>query len=211
VSARRVAQGTVLLASALVLHACSTGTPEPRAEAFANLPDWRGIWFAEGLEPGISGFLPGFGLDQYKLVTEDAPWNDDGRAMFLAMLANIDSAKGAGWGYPMMMNGSAPLEFVITPYETLIIETVSVRHPPRYFPYSPPLSERTRYVERIRKTGPDRIESEMTIEDPETLERPWVLNLAYKRAGGLDRLVHDAFDNDRSELDGNVFTIVPPR
>jgi hypothetical protein len=34
---------------------------------------------------------------------------------------------------------------------------------------SPPFSERTRYVERIRQTAPDRLESQMTIEDPETL------------------------------------------
>jgi hypothetical protein len=43
---------------------------------------------------------------------------------------------------------------------------------------SPPFSERTRYVERIRQTAPDRLEPQMTIEDPETLERAWVLELA---------------------------------
>ena len=42
---------------------------------------------------------------------------------------------------------------------------------------SPPFSERTRYVERIRQTAPDRLESQITIEDPETLERAWVLEL----------------------------------
>ena len=73
---------------------------------------------------------------------------------------------------------------------------------------SPPLSERARYVERIRQTAPDRLDSQMTIEDPETLERAWVLELAYTRATGLDRLVHDAFDNDRSELADGLFTII---
>ena len=50
----------------------------------------------------------------------------------------------------------------------------------------------------------------MTIEDPETLERAWVLELAYSRATGLDRLVHVAFDNDRSEPADGLFTIIPP-
>jgi uncharacterized protein YegJ (DUF2314 family) len=72
-------------------------------------------------------------------------------------------------------------------------------------------SELTRYVERIRQTAPDRLESQTTIEDPETLERAWVLELAYTRATGLDRLVHDAFDNGRSELADGLFTIIPPQ
>ena len=48
----------------------------------------------------------------------------------------------------------------------------------------------------------------MTIEDPEPVERAWVLELAYTRATGLDRLVHDAFDNERSELADGLFTII---
>jgi hypothetical protein len=28
---------------------------------------------------------------------------------------------------------------------------------------------------------------------------------------GLDRLINDDYDNDRSELEGDVFTIVPPK
>lgn len=47
--------------------------------------------------------------------------------------------------------------------------------PSTYFPMSPPFSERTRYVERIRQAAPDRLEPQMTIEDPETLERARVL------------------------------------
>ena len=76
---------------------------------------------------------------------------------------------------------------------------------------SPPFSERTRYVERIRQMAPDRLESQITIEDPETLEQAWVLELAYTRATGLDRLVHGAFDNDRSELANGLFTIIAPQ
>jgi hypothetical protein len=245
------ARGTVpvatLIAAIVFLAACS-----PATDGADELPDWRGVWFAEALEPDISGFVPGFGLDRFKLLTADAPWNANGRAKLEATLAGWGPAKGLGWGYPMMMNGSAPLEFVIGPEQTLIfnsyqdirrvytdgrelpavaerwpttwgdsigrwegdtlvIETVAVRHPPRYFPFSPPLSEQARYIERIRKVGSDRIESQMTIEDPDTLERAWVLNLSYTRAKGLDRLVHDGFDNDRSEVVDGLFTIAPVR
>ena len=58
-------------------------------------------------------------------------------------------------------------------------------------------------------TGPDRIESVMTIEDPVTLERPYTVELVYVRASGLDRLILDAYDNDRSEVEDGLFTIVP--
>ncbi|NJO32046.1 MAG: hypothetical protein HC869_01850 [Rhodospirillales bacterium] len=50
----------------------------------------------------------------------------------------------------------------------------------------------------------------MTIEDPVTLSAPWGLNLVYERARGLDRMINDDYDNDRSEVEDGLFTIVPP-
>jgi hypothetical protein len=152
----------------------------------------------------------------------------------------------------MMMDGAAPLQFLITPEETmivnlyrdlrhvytdgrshpaeedrwptpwgdsvghwdgdtLVIDTVSVQYPPDYFFSSPALSESAHYIERLRMVSPDRIESEMTIEDPSVLSKPWVMKLAYVRQPALDRLVHNAYDNDRSEVDGDTFTIAPPK
>ena len=75
----------------------------------------------------------------------------------------------------------------------------------------PPLSENARFTERLRRTGPDRMELEMQVEDPEVLTGPWTARVAYKKATGLDRLIHDAFGNDRSEVDGESMTIAPPR
>jgi hypothetical protein len=95
--------------------------------------------------------------------------------------------------------------------DTLVVDTVSVRNPPLYFFSAPPLSEQAHYVERLRKVGPDRIDSVMTIEDPVTLAEPWVVNLTYVRAEGTDRLLNDDYANDRSEVDGDFFTIVPPK
>ena len=93
--------------------------------------------------------------------------------------------------------------------DTLVIETVAVRQPNLFF-RAPPFSEAAHYTERLRMVGPDRIEGEMTIEDPEALTRPWVVKQVYVRAEGLDRLVLDTFSNDRSELEDGVFAILPP-
>jgi hypothetical protein len=213
-----------------------------------SLPDWGGIWVAEGLTADISGFPPP-GARWYKLLDAEAPWNEEGRSRFEAMTSNQGTLKADGWGFPMMMDAAAPMQFLVTRDETLIVnvyrdirhvytdgrplppeeerwpttwgtsvgrwdgdtlvvETVSVRNPTRFFFSSPPLSEQARYVERLRKTGPDRIESTMTIEDPVTLAEPWVMELSYVRAGS-DRLIHDDYANDRSEVVGDTFTIVP--
>ena len=215
-----------------------------------DVPDWRGVWIAEGLTADINGFPPP-GARWYKLYGDQAPWNETGQARFEKMTRDQGTRKADGWGYPMMMDSAAPMEFLITPDETLIIniyrdvrhvytdgralpadedrwpttwgtsvghwegdtlviETASVRDPTRFFFSSPPLSEEARYVERIHRTAPDRLESVMTIEDPVTLSRPWVIDLSYVPAGS-DRLIHDDYANDRSEVDGDTFTITPPR
>ena len=125
-----------------------------------------------------------------------------------------------------MMDGSPPLQFLITPEETvifntyrdlrhvytdgrdhppeedrwpttwgdsvgrwegetLVIDTVSVREPNKYFGVVAWLSDQAHYSERLRKVAADRIEGELTIEDPATLSGPWVTKLAYVRADGM--------------------------
>jgi hypothetical protein len=238
----------------VALSACTTQTPpaDPRVQQFARLPDWGGVWVADGLEPGIDGFSMAR-PPALIVVNPDAPWNDAARAAIQAELAKnpeLQVQPAAGWGYPLMMDGAPPLQFVITPEETLIfntyrdlrhiytdgrphpseedrwpttwgdsvgrwdgdtlvIDTVSVREPNKYFGIAPYLSDQAHYTERLRKAGSDRIEGEMTIDDPATLSRPWVVKLAYKRAAGFDRLIHDSFFNDRTGFDGDYYTIKP--
>jgi hypothetical protein len=256
-----------LLVVALTLVACAKPAPvDPRTQAFSALPRWDGYWASATMVPEISGFdkailsgdltskgpaaLEGLGRI-YPLAGISAPWTDAGRTKLFAMLGSMGNRKSDGWGYPMMMNGPAPMQFLITPEETLIvnmyrevrhihtdgralpaeedrwatswgesvghwegdtliIQTTSVRSPPEFFQLAPPLSENAVYVERLRRTAPDRIESEITIEDPTTLTAPWKTTVVYMRQGGIDRLVHDSFANDRSDLDGATFTIAPP-
>ncbi len=238
------AAGVLRYAAAAVLFVIA-----PFVAAAQSLPDWRGVWIAEGLVAEVSGF-PGPSAE-YKLLGQDAPWNEQGMARVRVARANQADQKADGWGFPLMMNAAAPLQFLIAPHETLIInvyrdvrhvytdgrdhpaeedrwpttwgdsvgrwegdtlviDTISVRDPNRYFFSNPPLSDQAHYVERLRMTAPDRIESTMTIEDPATLSAPWVVELDYVRLTGLDRLIHDAYVNDRNEVEGGVFTIVPP-
>ena len=246
---RRAALGV-----AVALSACTQQPPaDPRIELFARLPNWSGIWLAEGLEPGIDGFSVSR-IPALAAVSPEIPWNETARARLQAELARnpgLQVEPAAGWGYPLMMDGPPPLQFVITPEETLIfntyrdlrhvytdgrphppdedrwpttwgdsvghwdgdtlvIDTVSVREPNKYFGISAWLSDQAHYSERLRRVAPDRIEGEMTIVDPTTLAEPWVVKLAYRRADGWDRLIHDGYDNDRTGFDGDFYTIEPP-
>jgi hypothetical protein len=93
--------------------------------------------------------------------------------------------------------------------DTLVIDTVSVREPNEYFGVVARLSDQAHYTERLRMVAPDRIEGEMTINDPATLRAPWVIKLNYTRAEGFDRLIHDSYFNDRTGFDGDYYTIEP--
>jgi hypothetical protein len=229
----------------------STESPT-RAQQFAALPDWRGVWFYEGAQDaGISGILSN---DAFRppIMNPGGPWKDESRAQLFEIFAQSTARKANGWGFPMMMSSLTPLQFVVTPDEvlvltayrdlrhiytdqrplsaeedrepstwgesighwegdTLVIETVAVRRPAVYSQVGPPLSDNARYIERLRKTGADRMELEMMIEDPATLTAPHSFKVAYVRAEGLDRLFYDDFTNDRSELENGVFAILPPK
>jgi hypothetical protein len=240
---------------AAALGACTEQRPsDPRVERFAQLPDWSGIWVADGLEPGIDGFSMAR-MPAFLVMNPATPWNEATMAKLQAELAKnpeLQVSPAAGWGYPLMMDGAPPLQFLITPEETvifntyrdlrhvytdgrahppdedrwpttwgdsvghwegdtLVIDTVSVREPNKYFGVVAWLSDQAHYSERLRKVSADRIEGEMTIEDPATLARTWVIKLNYKRAAGWDRLIHDSYANDRTGFDGEFYTIEPPK
>ncbi len=245
-----------LLLAALAVAACSN---PPDANTSAQLPDWSGIWVAADTEIDISGYptpdsAGGMALDL--LNTASAPWTDAQRQWLQVELPKImarDATRRAeGWGYPLMMEGVPPMQFLVTPQETLIINFYrDVRHIPtdgRSLPAAedlwptpwgtsvghwegdtlvmetvgvrkgsvlqlplPPLSDEARFTERLRKTGPDSMQLQMTIEDPAVLTAPWQLSFAYRRAEGIDRLIHDVMENERSTIEGGGLTIAPPK
>ena len=58
--------------------------------------------------------------------------------------------------------------------------------------------------------SPNRIEDELTIEDPTALTRTWKTTIPYERVAGLDRMVHgDCEENDRNPVVDGKLTIAP--
>lgn len=253
-----IARRGARLSGVLVLTLLAGCAREPAAPGHIELPDWSGVWIAADTDIDISGYPTadspdGMAIDLLDL--ESAPWNEAQRAWLAAELPKIWAAdalrRGQGWGYPLMMEGVAPMQFLVTPHETLIlnfyrdlrhvytdgralpaeedrwptpwgdsvgrweadtlvIETVSVRHGSVLPLPLPPLTSEARFIERLRLTEPDRLELQMTIEDPAVLSEPWKLTFAYRRAAGIDRLIHDVMENDRTAVEGDSLTIAPP-
>lgn len=238
-------------------------TPQVRQAKFARLPYWDGMWIGEHLATNIGGISKEFLEAREKgeppprnimsLNGFGAPWNEEGKRRQAERAKTGGNRKAMGWGYPGMMSSNAPIQFLFTPEEvliinayrdvrhiytdgrphppaddlwptvwgdsvghwegdTLVIDTVAVRNPNMFFHGGPPLSDDAHYVERLRKTGPDRIEGTFTITDPTTLTQPWVVQVAYKRAEGFDRMISIDFENDRTGSDSEgVNTIEPPK
>ena len=90
---------------------------------------------------------------------------------------------------------------------TLLVDTIAVQ--PSGFP--PVLSDDAHFTERLKMVGPDRLEDELTVEDPASLTRPWTVTIPYKRVAGLDRIVHGfCNENDRNPVVDGKITIAPP-
>ncbi len=244
----------VAVLSALAASAAERGAT--RTDRFAALPDWSGIWTSDATEIDISGYpAAGMGGMGLKLIGGKAPIKPELQAKMSAQLAAAMAAdakrKAEGWGYPLMMEGVAPMQFLVTPEETLIlnfyrdirhvytdgrqhlpeedrwpvpwgdsvghwegdtlvIDTVSVQLGAIFHTQLLPLTDDAHFVERVRLTGPDHLEVEMRIEDPSVLSAPWVVHFSYRKAAGLDRLIHNVFENDRSIVEGDSLTIAPP-
>ena len=63
--------------------------------------------------------------------------------------------------------------------DTLVVETIGIKEDVRY--QNVPHSSAMRITERIRLAQPNVLWDEITIEDPETLEKPWTFTFAYRR------------------------------
>ena len=261
---------TLLLAASLFVAACTKpAAPVTQTPAPPLLPDWSGIWVVDGPagKAPVSGYPEGPPLQVWSFIGASAPLKGDAlaiRARLLTVRSLEEAVKAApdymrkvaldkavGWGFPQMMESPAPMQFYVTPSETLVLNYYrDVRHiytdgrpkPPDDDLWVTPwgyssgrwegdtlvvetvlsdpdfgplnsfaLTTASSYVERIRKTGPDRIESEMTITDANTLEGPWKLHFVYRRAEGLDRLFHADFENDRTGVEGDSLTLEAPK
>jgi hypothetical protein len=63
--------------------------------------------------------------------------------------------------------------------DTLVADTIGVKEDIRY--QFAPHSKQLRIKERFRLVAPNILWNEITMEDPVTLEKPWVITFAYRR------------------------------
>ncbi len=85
--------------------------------------------------------------------------------------------------------------------DTLVVDTVGVKDTvPGY--QGMPHSDQMRITERIRRAGPDALHDQITIEDPEVLEKPVTYTLVYKFMPDYE-MVEFVCDNNREYIDEN--------
>jgi hypothetical protein len=137
-------RGSAFLAGALLAATMSAPAlaqepaPRDRGERFLQLPYWPGYWVASNsVETPISGIPERFSKQLAGGPQEEAlgvweqriPWNEEGKKRVAQVLASQGGRKGLGWGYPVMMNSATPIQFLITPEETLIVNAYNeTRH-----------------------------------------------------------------------------------
>ncbi|MGH8218811.1 MAG: hypothetical protein ACREUT_09650 [Steroidobacteraceae bacterium] len=95
--------------------------------------------------------------------------------------------------------------------ETLVVDTVARIAGPIGF-LAPPtsvLSDHAHFRERIRMVSRDKLEDQLTIEDP-AFTRPWTMTIGYRRVTGVDRFISYDCENDRNPIVNGKFTIRPP-
>ena len=119
-------------------------------QAPAKLPDWGGLWVPEGNDTGISGLpeaatearaegkKPPPGGSARPLFGFGAPWNDEGKRRQAARQTETANCRALGWGFPMLMNADAQIQFFVTRDKVLVLnayrDVIDVRmakeHPP---------------------------------------------------------------------------------
>jgi hypothetical protein len=102
---------------------------QARTETFAKLPYWPGYWVGETAAgttisgTGQTGDIPPDANPDGGIAmwNNKAPWNDEGKRRSAEVMRTQGHRKGLGWGFPLMMNSSTPVQFLITPEEVLIV------------------------------------------------------------------------------------------
>src|SRR5690606_11437512 len=104
--------------------AAQKSDPE-RVAAFAELPYWPGYWvreqYANTTIGGIAAPRDASSQPIRRLNGFDAPWNEEGKRRQAEAARLRGGRKALGWGYPMMMDAATPLQFMITPEETMVV------------------------------------------------------------------------------------------
>jgi hypothetical protein len=124
-----------LLATAALLAfaAAPAGAQHADVKTPAKLPDWSGLWVPEGNDTGISGLpeaasearaegkTPPPAGSARPLFGFGAPWNAEGKRRQALRQGETANCRALGWGFPMLMNADAPIQFFVTRDKVLII------------------------------------------------------------------------------------------
>jgi hypothetical protein len=82
--------------------------------------------------------------------------------------------------------------------DTLVIETVGIREDVKFLDF--PRSAAMKVTERLRFTGPDLVENQITIDDPTVFAKPYKFTAGYKRIPEY-RIMEYVCDNNRYHRD----------
>jgi hypothetical protein len=94
--------------------------------------------------------------------------------------------------------------------ETLVVQTMGVREDVKFLEI--PHSAQMKVTERLRLTGPNLLENQITIDDPGVLAKPYTFTFGYRRNPEY-RIMEYICDNNRNrfDADGNVSLEVAPK
>jgi hypothetical protein len=97
--------------------------------------------------------------------------------------------------------------------DTLIVDTVA-RNAEPIAPraWLSILSDQAHFTERLRLVNRNKVEDQVTIEDPIAFARPWHMVLEFTRVPGMNRMIaYDCTENERNPVvDGKMTITVPP-
>jgi len=87
--------------------------------------------------------------------------------------------------------------------DTLVVDTIGIKDYVRF--RDAPHTRAMRIKERLKLVAPDILWDEITIEDPEVLEKAWTTTFAYRRMPGYEIIEYVCEDN-REYADENGVT-----
>ena len=83
--------------------------------------------------------------------------------------------------------------------DTLAVDTIGIKESVRGY-QGMPHSEKMHITERIRRTGPEALQDQITIDDPAVLEKPVTYSLSYKLLPNYE-MVEFVCENNREYVD----------
>lgn len=98
--------------------------------------------------------------------------------------------------------------------DTLVVTTSNIREDTQLDFSGPPHSEALTITERIRRTGPDTLEDQITLTDPKAFDRPFITTRTYQRHPEWTIGEYVCEENNRNKIDAKGVTgfgVPPPK